>query len=275
MELTAALLSALRAHADASIKSVQQTSPTRIVITHVSGSQIAVDAMALGPHIQCDPARLEAEAKGALAALARMAAQTPPREGAVHALIVPVLRPLSWLAAANAQTGRDLHADGLAFPFGGALIVAYAIEHDDRRVPVLEPADLKGLTRDQVLQTALANQRRMQEAGDAQLIVTDLHMGDGTFFLRSKNLQAASLILQPAIWRLIDRVAPSPPKAVLATIVSADAILFGPSQTGSRDEDAQMLRSAQTGLRKSLGGADWGTDVFHFPSGVQLPQAVA
>lgn len=274
MELTTALLNALRSMAGAEVKSIAQTSATRIVLTHATGAQLSIDALALSAHIQGDPGRLAAEARGALAALTRIAAQAQqPRDAAgVRDRIVPVLRPAAWLAAAKAQTGRELTAEGLAHPFGRALSITFAIEYDDQRVPVLAASELGGLAVDGAMSRALANQRRILDAGAEDLVATDLHMGDGTFFLRSKNLQAASLILQPFAWRLIERFAAPAPATVLGTVVGADALLFGPSVPGSLDTSAEMLRSARTGLRKSFGGdGDWGDDVFVFPRAAALP----
>jgi hypothetical protein len=275
MDFTIALVNALRAEAGPEVKAVAQTSATRVVITHVSGAQIAVDSLALGPHVNGDPARLVAEARGALAALNRIAAQAQePRDTKEAAeRIVPVLRPKAWLTAANTQAGRDLTADGLAFAFGPALIVTYALEYSDQRLPVLSPSDTGGLKPKDLLTMALANQRRIAEGGAEDLIATDLRMGDGTFFLQSKNLQAASLILQPFVWRLTERFVSPPPDVVLGTVVGANAIAFGPAKRESIDEYADMLRSVRTGLRKSFSGdGDWGDDVFVFPRAAQLPQ---
>jgi hypothetical protein len=277
MDLMQALLHALKRAAGSDVECIRQTSPDGILLTHVCGARLIVRPSALAAHVAGDPERVEAEAEGALAALAAMGSQAhESKKTDILALLVPVVRPASWIAAAQRHTGLDMIDTGLAFPLGRALFVTFAIEHVDRRVPMLDGSVLHGVSHRALLDGALANQRRMANAHAGDLLATDLHMGDGTFFLRSKNLQAASLILQPFAWRLIERFAPTPPKAVLGAVVGPDAILFGPADPDDPETYADLLRSALRGLRKSFGAEDdWGDDVFLPQDGSGLPRRVA
>lgn len=278
MDLTTALLNSLRRAAGPEVRSIELASASSIILTHISGTQLMINTTALAPHIAGDPDRLVTEASGALAVLARMAAekQNPQMED-IRNRVVPVLRPANWLTRAKAQAGHDLVEIGLAMPFGQSLFITFAAEHDDRRVPQLDWGGLGGVEPGALLELALANQLRLVQKSLSDLSATNLHMGDGTFFLRSKNLQAASLILQPFAWKLIERFVPKPPEAVLGAVVGPDAILFGPAEPESLGMFvyADMIRAASRGLRKSFGSEDdWGSDVFVFPATSHVPQCV-
>jgi hypothetical protein len=273
MELTHALLEALWTNAGVGIKNISLAKEDSILLTHISGEQLLINVHALAPHIMGDPERLLKEAQGALAALDRAASRKQRgNEEDVQAHLVPVIRHLDWLMKAGAQTGRDMLADGLAIQLSKTLFVSFALEYADRREPVLDWPSMDVTQRNALLDLALANQKRMMEAEPEALLATDLHMDDGTFFLQSKNLQAASLMLQPWIWGMSARYAAKPPEVTLAAIVSADVVAFGPADVGSQDIYAGMLTSAVRGLRKSFGGdGEWGSEVFVFPKSARLP----
>jgi hypothetical protein len=277
MELTSALLNALRDAAGPDVKSIELALPHSILLTHVSGTQLRVNAHALAPHIMGDPEKLVIEARGALAALTKMAEPAqPPGEQDVQALIVPVLRSADWIEAAARQSRDDLVKVGLALPLGRSLFITYAIEHADRRVPVLDWRELGGIKAHDLPELARENQMRMVKQTIQDLSATDLGMGDGTFFLRSKNLQAASLILQPFAWELIASFAPEPPKATIGAVVGPEAILFGPADPSDTELYAGMLRASLRGLRKSFGGdGDWGEDIFTFDDSQGGPKCLS
>lgn len=93
MDLTSAFLNALRDAAGPDVKIIELALPHSILLTHVSGTQLRVNAHALAPHIMGDPEKLVVEARGALAALTKMVEPAQPLgEQDVQALIVPVLR---------------------------------------------------------------------------------------------------------------------------------------------------------------------------------------
>lgn len=98
MDLTSAFLNALRDAAGPDVKIIELALPHSILLTHVSGTQLRVNAHALAPHIMGDPEKLVVEARGALAALTKMVEPAQPLgEQDVQALIVPVLRScLAW-----------------------------------------------------------------------------------------------------------------------------------------------------------------------------------
>lgn len=277
MELTFALLNALRNAAGPEVRGVELATAHSILLTHVSGSQLTVSAQTLAPHIMGDPEKLLTEARGALAALSRMAdsAQQAGLEDG-RKKVVPVIRPSEWVETAGRQTGGSLVEAKLAIPFGRSLFITFAIEHADRRVPVLDWPLIAGIDPPALFELARENQLRMVKDTLQDLSATNLGMGDGTFFLRSKNLQAASLILQPFAWELITRFAPELPKATIGAVVGPESILFGPSDPSETELNADMLRALLRGLRKSFGGGggDWGEDIFTFEDLKGLPRCV-
>jgi hypothetical protein len=273
MDLTSALLNALHDSAGPDVRSIALAAPASIILTHVSGTQLLINVQSLAPHIMGGPEKLVAEARGALATLNSMADTTTVQANEeTESRIVPVLRPADWIERANRKTGSSLVEAGLAIPFGRSLHITFAIEHTDRRIPVLDRQALGGLEPDALPELARANQLRMVKDTIQDLSATNLHMGDGTFFLRSKNLQAASLILQPFAWHLISRFAPDPPLATLGAVVGPDVIVFGPGNSSAPELYADMLRATLRGLRKSLGdGDDWGDDIFTFTDMADIP----
>ncbi len=268
------LADALRAAAPPGDLKIGLMRDGRLILEHSSGAQLAVNPLTIAPLVKGDPKRLVEEANGAVAVLMQIAAQRATNGASLRDHLVPVIQPRDWLDAARKQCGIDLLAEGLASPFGEQLIVTFAFEYDDRREPMTDKNGFAGAGFAELLAIAQANQERMLAATLGKLSVTELVPTECAFFLRSTNLQAASLILTGLPQQLAAGMNREAASALLGIVVSADVIAFRAAILDDMKIDADLLVSSAIGLRKGFGMTEnWGEDVFkistHWPTFVK------
>lgn len=263
MEFTDNLADALRAAAPPGDLKIGLLDDGRLILEHVSGAQLLVNPLNIAQIVNGDPQRLAEEARGAVAVLLQSASQPADTKASQREHLVPVIRQRDWLDAVRRQFGTDLLAEGLAAPLGKHLIVTFAFEYDDRREPMTDKTGFATADFSALLKLARANQDRMLAATSEKLLVTELVPGDCTFFLRSTNLQAASLILTSLPQQLAARMNRDAAAALLGVIVSADLITFSADGLEDMELNSGVMRSNAAGARKGFGITEhWGDDVF-------------
>jgi hypothetical protein len=224
---------------------------------------LLVNPMNIAQLVNGDPQRLVEEAQGAVAFLLKGASASADSTASRRDHLVPVIRQRNWLDGVSKQFGTDLLVEGLAVPFGEHLIVTFAFEYDDRREPMTANPEFEGADFFSLLALARANQERMLAATPGSLLVTELVPTECNFFLRSTNLQAASLILSGLPQHLAAGMNSEAASALLGIVVSPEVIAFRAAGWDDVKIDANLLVSNAKGLRKAFGVSEnWGVDVF-------------
>ena len=262
-EFTNNLAAALRAAAPPGDLKIGLLDDGKLLLQHISGAQLLVNPLNIAQLVNGDPQRLTEEAEGAIAFLLQSASPRADDLASLRDHLVPVIRQRDWLDSARKQVGTDLLAEGLAVPFGKQLIVTFAFEYDNRREPMTDKKGFAEADFAALLVTARANQERMLAATPDKLSVVQLTPGECTFFVRSTNLQAASLILTGLPQRLATAMNREAASRIIGIIVSSDEIAFRAAAEDDVKFDVDMLRSFAARARNDFGMTEnWGDDVF-------------
>ncbi len=194
-EFTNILADALRAAAPPGDLKIGLSGDGMLILEHISGTQLLVNPMNIAQLANGDPQRLVAEAEGAIAVLLQSISPRAKNLASRRDHLVPVIRQKNWLDGVSKQFGTDLLAEGLAVPFGEHLIVTFAFEYEHQREPVTENPEFEEADFAALLALARTNQERMLAVAPEKLLATALVPDECEFYLRSTDLQAASLIL--------------------------------------------------------------------------------